>query len=206
MSTRRKMDELMAEAEAQQAKGIVPEWTGTAEQVAEARALREAEDLSYGELAARYGLADGPAMKAALEARPAPASKLEALVRQTQERVDRHEQVYQGLHDEIRNSHGDPPITEAELDQLEYMYSANVGITTDEMAAALDPPRHWLTVTEALGSRGWYTPTYKTLPYSTGNEEGQKRLAQDRAAGRIAPGMAIGSAALHPSELESIRI
>ena len=202
----KKMDALMAEAEAAQAQGTVPEWTGTAEQVAEAKALREAEDLSYGDLAARYGLPGGPAMKAALEARPAPASKLEALVRETQDRVDRDEQVYQGIQDEIRNSRGDPPITEEELDQLEYMYSANVGITTDEMAAALDPPRHWLTVLDALGSRGWYKPTVKTLPYSTGNKEGQERLARDRAAGRVPAGVVVGSTPAHPGELTSIRI
>ena len=184
------------------------EWVGTPEQVEEARAVREAQDLSYGELAKRYGLADGEAMREALAhpAEPEPRSKLEALVRDAKEREARGVRLHKGLEESIERAKGDPPLTEEELDQCEYLYRANNGATIDDMAAALDPPRHWLTVTEALGSRGWYTPDHQMLPYSTGTEEGQRRLAEDRAAGRITAAVYAKAHSGSLDTMQSIRI
>lgn len=187
---------------------VVPvEWTGSAEQVAEARMTREVDDLSYGQLAELYGFPDGAAMREALEHRPEPRSKLEAMVQEVEARAQAERDLYKGIEGEVRNAQGDRELTTEEVDQIEAIYTSGAAVRFKEIAAAVEPPVHWLTVQNALGARGWVTPHYQMIPYSTGTPEGRKRLAADRQAGRISPEVYTGGTEMTDvNAMESIRI
>ena len=165
------------------------EWLGTPEQIEEAQRVREDEDLSYGQLAKRYGMADAAAMKAALASPvlPEPKSKLEAMVRDVEARAQAERDLYKGIEGEVDLARRDRTLTEDEVDQIERIYTSGARVRFKEIAAAIEPPVHWITVSEALGARGWATPTYQMVPYSTATKEGQRRLAEDRASGRVSP-------------------
>ena len=180
---------------------LLPEWQ-TGENLEIARAMRGGEnDHSYADIAEHFGLPRGQwkLVKDALDAAPAPPaqprpaggaaplSKLEALAAKVEAQRAEHGAQSDGLTAEIARARGDTPLTEDEYALVERIFVADTGESFKDIAAAMDPPRHWLTVANALGRRGWYRPDFQMLPYCTGTPEGQKRLAAERTAGKVNP-------------------
>ena len=165
----------------------------SAEQCAEARHMREVGDKTYAQVAKHFGVSL-EAIKHAIAGTgdyappPAALTPLEALVA----KAEADGPASTGYEDpELLAAANDRKLTEAEKDSLEIIYRA--GKTSFEtMAAALDPPVHWLTVQDALGERGWYRPDMKTIGYSTSTDEGKARFARE---------MSMGGVGLRPAQL-----
>ena len=173
---------------------LLPEWQ-TEENLAIARAMRGGEDdQSYADIAEHFGLprSQWKLVKDALDAAPAPApapkgqSRLEALAARAA--AMKQSEDDDGITAEVRMARRDAPLTEAEAEQvIDIFRNAWPTISYEEMGEALEPPRHWLTVTRALSERGWVAPNLKVLPYCTSTPEGQERLAREHAAGLVDP-------------------
>ena len=176
---------------------LLPEWA-TEENLAVARRMRGGgDDHSYADIAEHFGLPrdQWQLVKKALDSADAPApapadlgrslTKLEALAAKVE--AQRAEQGAQsiGLTAEIARARGDTPLSEDEYALAERIFTADTGTSFREIAESMDPPRHWLTIANALGRRGWYRPDFQMLPYCTGTPEGQKRLAAERTAGKV---------------------
>ena len=176
--------------------------TLTQEQVKQAYELREGEeDLSNAEIAEMIGAdkAEWKAVKAAVDEYAAnlnaeevvPDTDLGRLLqkaknaRKAVDTGDMDALKEAGILDAVSIARKDRQLTEEEIDQIEEIYKQDVGISYKEMGEALFPPVSWLTVHSALGARGWITPTYKTITYSTATDEGKARYAEDVAAGRL---------------------
>ena len=194
---------------------VLPEWA-TEENLAIARQMRGGgDDHSYADIAEHFGLPrdQWKLVKDALDAAPTPSaaapsaaaagndevgarplSKLEALAAKVEAQRAEHGAQSDGLTAEIARARGDTPLSEAEYALVERIFVADTGESFKDIAAAMDPPRHWLTVANALGRRGWYRPDFQMLPYCTGTPEGQRRLAAERTAGKV-------NAAVYASEL-----
>ena len=192
---------------------LLPEWA-TEENLAIARQMRGGEnDHSYADIAEHFGLPRGQwkVVKDALDKAPTPPAvpplaemaaqdapkpapvhaggglaKLQALAQKAQT-MEKSEEA-DSMRAEVLRSRKDRKPSEAEVDLLEQVFvNAWPDISYEEMGAAMDPPRHWLTVTRALGERGWVSPTHKILPYCTSTPEGQAQLMREQRAGLIDP-------------------
>ena len=164
-------------------------------QIHEAIALRDGEDKTWKEIAKHFGLKESEWQSVrdqveAAKGRPEATSDriAELMAQQTQAQED-HKGDTPGL-DDVAAAQNDRALSEEEVDDCVKMYRGNASlpgdaqITFKQMAEALDPPVHWLTVADALGKRGWRTPTKWVPPYSTATDEGKAQLRADKAAGR----------------------
>lgn len=166
-------------------------------QVEEARTMREADDKSYADIAEHFDMArdDWRDVKDAIDQTgdyaplPAPVTaldRLEVAAREVQEQ--RVEGGLVGSQSDVDAANADRALTEAEAEQLERIYNANGYVVTfEEMAAALDPPVHWLTVQNAISERGCISPGVKIPTYDITDEEGTARYEQDVKAGKFIP-------------------
>ena len=159
------------------------------EQIAEARELRESDDLTYAALAKKFGVKQHEmvdALKGQGDYAPppeAPKSALDALVAQAEE-LGPLDQMTDDP--DVHAAKNDRQLTGEEVDKLEILYRTG-RYSFETMAEALDPPVNWLTVQDALGARGWYRPDYKTITYSTSTPEGQQRYANEMNRAGIRP-------------------
>lgn len=165
-------------------------------QVTEAQALREGgEDLTWKDIAKRIGLkeAQAPMVRAAVEeaqGRPPATSERVAELMARQRRDIEENPHWSSAQDDVSKAKQDRVLSEEECNELIAMYRANAKlppekeITFEEMGQALDPPVHWLTVQDAIGSRGWATPTKWYPPFSTATPEGKAELKRMKSEGR----------------------
>ena len=178
--------------------------TLTQEQVKQAYELRESEDdYSNADIAELIGVErdDWRAVKTAIdeyadslkrEEVEVPDTDLGRLLqkaKETRKAVDEGDVEAlkeAGILESVNIARKDRKLTEEEIDQIEEIFKQDVGISFKEMAESVFPPVSWLTVHSALGARGWITPTYKTITYSTATDEGKAQYAADVAAGRLA--------------------
>ena len=150
------------------------------EQCLEARHMREHDDKTYAQVAKHFGVPVEDikhAIAGTGDYAPAQAPKtgLDARV----EAAEAMGPMEDASGDpDIKAARADRPLTEEEVDKLEAIYRTGQ-VSFETMAAALDPPVHWLTVSNALGERGWYRPDFKTITYSTSTEEGKARFARE---------------------------
>ena len=155
----------------------------TPERQAEALALRNDEDLTWKQVAKRMGVPEGEWQHVRDAAQgtgdyaplPEPVSKLDALEQQVKDTPAADE-------DEIERAAKDRTLSEDELDQIERIYHGGMNDFT-VLGEALDPPVSWITIQEALASRGAAKPGVKVPTYSTYGEEGQRQYQQDIARG-----------------------
>ena len=154
--------EQVAQATAWRAKQGDPTWKGTAKHLG----------LPEGEWANVRDACEGRGDYAPL---PEPQSKLDKL-QQAAERMPAQQK------DDIQAALDDRTLTEEEIDQLERIYHTGT-VSFEDMAAALEPPVHWLTVEMAISSRGNRRPGDKRPTYSTWDEEGKARFEADARAG-----------------------
>ena len=165
-------------------------------QVTEAQALREGEeDLTWKEIAKRIGLkeAQAPMVRTAVEEAqgrpPATSERVAELMAKQSAKVEQYKNLRPEDDDDVMAARADRIISEEEAQELIMMYRANAKlppdeeITFEEMGKALEPPVHWLTVQDAIGSRGWASPTKWYPPFSTATPEGKAELRRWRAEG-----------------------
>ena len=165
-------------------------------QVTEAQALREgAEDLTWKEIAKRLGLKEAQAglVRAAVEEaqgrRPATSERVAELMAKQAAKVEQFKHLRPEDDSDVMAARAERIISEEEAADLIAIYRANAHLPADEqvsfreMGAALEPPVHWLAVQDAIGSRGWATPTKWYAPFSTATPEGKAELRRMRAAG-----------------------
>ena len=150
------------------------------DQCAEARRMREEDDKTYAQVAKHFGVSVEDAKHAiAGTGDYAPPPVVLSPLDQMAADAEAHGTLdTTGGDPDIVAANSDRRLSEDEVDKLETIYrSGQYGF--EEMAAALDPPVHWLTVQQALGERGWVRPDYKTITYSTATEEGKARFARE---------------------------
>lgn len=158
-------------------------------QIEEARFLREDADKTYAEIAKGFGV---PAqdVKDALAGKgryaPVAAEPETALDKLLAEAEEHGILDLESEDPDVVAARNDRALTEDEITKLETIYRTG-RYSFETMGAALDPPVNGFTVQDALGSRGWYRPNFKTITYSTATEEGAKRYAQElnRASGIV---------------------
>lgn len=176
--------------------------TLTHAKLVEARRLREEQDMSYADIAENLGFPrdQWSIIRAAMQDLPAgdaaPTDALAELEAKAAELLRTAEADHGSMDAAIRASHGDRPLTPAELASIERIYASGAPITFEEIGKALVPPVHWLTVSNAIADMGWVRPGYKLPPRSTATEEGE--LEQAREAASLA---ARTTASLHAREL-----
>ena len=160
----------------------------SAEQIEEARELRESSDLTYAALAKKYGVKQHEmvdALKGQGDYKPLPKT-LTALEQMVAEAEAAGPVDLLSEDPDVNAARHDRALTEAEVDHLETIYRTG-RYSFAQMAAALDPPVNWLTVQDALSMRGWYRPDFKTITYSTSTPSGQQRFANEMNRAGIRP-------------------
>ena len=161
------------------------------EQVAQAKALRENEDKSYADIAQALGFErdDWPHVRDAVKgegdyAPPAATpNALDALVAKAHEK--RKTLIDEEGNPDIAAARKDRDPGPEDSEKIERAYNGGIGF--EEIAAALDPPVHWLTVMKVLNRRGCVEPGIKMPTYDATSEEGAVQLQRDLRSGALQP-------------------
>ena len=154
----------------------------------QARRLREEQDMSYADIAENLGFPRDQwrVIREAMHDIPsetaAPTEALAALETKARQMVEAGIEAHGSMQADIRASQGDRPLTEAELATINRIYASGAPISYREIAASLEPPVNWLTVSDAVSHMGWIRPGYKLPPRSTATEEGEAESRREAAS------------------------
>ena len=153
------------------------------EQMKVAHRMRTEDDASYADIAEKVGLEREDwhvvrdALKGYTPASAAPDTKLGALLANAEQRQAQRtlgDELGDHAAGEVARSGRDAPINDEDGAMVIRLYNTGQ-VSFDEIAEALDPPRHWLTVSTYLADHGWLRPGVKTPTYSTATPEGEAR-------------------------------